>query len=531
MKTYQLFLLSILSGLLLTFAWFPNGFTPLIFIAFVPLLIVEHTVFQNPQKYKSLVVFVCSFFTFLIWNILTTWWVKNASLGGAAMAISCNALLMSLVFALFHKTKKRIGEKYGVIIFICFWITFEFFHLRWDLSWPWLTLGNAFADTPDWIQWYEYTGAFGGSLWVLLINVLVFKNITKSGFRISIKKNIVIISLLIAPVLLSYLVKFMSANSEKKNIQVVIVQPNIDPYNDKFSGTYAEQLQTMLDLAQQKADSTTDYLIFPETALTENIWENQLTQSASIKTLQDFNKRYPKLKIIIGAATAKVYEQNEPLSSTARKFTNDDSYYDSYNTALQLDNYNPIQIYHKSKLVPGVEKMPFPFIFKYFEKFAIDLGGTAGSLGTQEERTVFTSSDKDSKAAPVVCYESIYGEYVSDYVKNGATFISIITNDGWWGDTPGYKQHLKYATLRAIETRRSIARSANTGISCFINPYGNIQQATKWWTPDVISQKIQLNDQLTFYTRYGDYIARIGMYISLLILVYSSLIRLHIIKK
>jgi len=312
---------------------------------------------------------------------------------------------------------------------------------------------------------------------------------------------------------------------------VVAVQPNIDPYNEKFNSDAATQIRQMLDLADKKVDSTTDYLLFPETALTEYMWENDIYQSMSIKQVQAYLKKYPRLKIVIGASTVKRYRPEEQPSATARKFVDVDEYYDSYNTALQLDSSGRIQIYHKSKLVPGVEKMPFPFLFKYFENFALDLGGTTGSLGSQAERTVFVSPDKKTKTAPVICYESIYGEFVGQYICNGAQFISIITNDGWWGDTPGYKQHLKYGALRAIETRKWIARSANTGISCFINPKGELLQTTPWWQPAVISQKIELNNEQTFYTKYGDYIARAAFYASMLLLIYSFMIRFKIIKK
>lgn len=528
MKAFQLYILSLLSGLLLSFSWFPVGFTPLIFIAFVPLLIVENNVFKNELKFKSLTLFSCAYIAFFTWNIIVTWWVKNASLGGAAMAIISNAFLMTFVFLFFHKVKKRIGEKYGVLLFICFWIAFEFIHLDWDITWPWLTLGNVFAETPNWIQWYEYTGVFGGSLWVLVVNGLILKSFENSS---KLKSALFVFTVILVPILLSYAVKLFADKMWKGGISVVAVQPNVDPYNEKFVSSYQEQLVKMLELADQKVDSTTHYLLFPETALTEDIWENNLNQSWSIQYLQNYLKKYPQLKIVVGASTAKVYQQGEALSETARKFTNDAAYYDAYNTALQLDNSGNIQVYHKSKLVPGVEKMPFPFIFKYIENFAIDLGGTSGSLGMQDERTVFVSSDSLMHTAPVVCYESIYGEYVSEYINNGAQFISIITNDGWWGDTPGYKQHLKYGALRAIETRKWIARSANTGISCFINPLGDVLQATEWWKPAVIEQKITLNTDRTFYTKYGDYIARAAFYLSIFMIIYSLLIRFKILKK
>lgn len=534
MKTLQLLGLSLLSGLLLGLSWIPTGLAPLLFIAFVPLLIVEQSVFKNPLKNKSLTIFVCAFLTFLTWNFVATWWIKNASFGGAVLAFIGNSVLMSIPFLFFHQVKKRIGEKWGSFTFVCFFLAFEYWHLDGELSWPWLTLGNAFADTPNLIQWYEYTGMLGGSLWILVINALVFEIYKKyqvSGIRYQV---IALAAALIIPVAASYIISFSSAKFSKGGIQVVIVQPNIDPYNEKFTGSYEEQLTKMLQLAAQKTDSTTDYLVFPETALTEELWENQLKQSGSILTIQQFLKQFPKLKIITGASTAKAFQVDEKLSATARKFSGSNTYYDAYNTALQLDNSGRIQIYHKSQLVAGVERMPFPALFKPLEKFALDMGGTIGSLGTQTERTVFVSQDPmfaTIRVAPVICYESLFGEFVSKYIQNGAQFIAIITNDGWWGDTPGYKQHLKYGRLRAIENRRWVVRSANTGTSCFINPLGEIQQATEWWTPRVISQQIQLSNEITFYTRNGDYFGRYALYISLILVIFSIMLRFKIIKK
>ena len=171
--------------------------------------------------------------------------------------------------------------------------------------------------------------------------------------------------------------------------------------------------------------------------------------------------------------------------------------------------------------------MPYHAVFGFLDKFAIDLGGMSGSLGKQDERSVFTSpltplqrerGTRQLAVAPVICYESIYGEFLSGYIKNGAQLIFIMTNDGWWGDTPGYRQHLSYASLAAIETRRSIARSANTGISCFINQRGDISQQTNWWTPCAIKGTINSNSEMTFYVKHGDYIGRIAAYVAAFLL-------------
>ncbi|HEY0030673.1 MAG TPA: apolipoprotein N-acyltransferase [Bacteroidia bacterium] len=530
MKKYHLYLLSLLSGVLLSFSWFPNGLLPLLFIAFIPLLMVENVISQHPQQYK-VSLFLCSYLTFFTWNILTTWWLKNASIGGAVMAIFLNALIMAFFFSLFHRVKKRIGKWSGVL-FICFWVGFEYIHINWDLSWSWLTIGNAFANVPDIVQWYEYTGVLGGSTWVLLINVLIFTlilNFKRYSSKIKMRFAALLLCLLIIPLIISFFVGRSATRFDEGSVKTVIIQPNIDPYNEKFFDSFEEQLVKMLSLAAPEVDSTTEYLIFPETALTESIWEESLGESRSLQILSDFLKKYPRLKIVAGATTLKSFSSSEELSETARK--SGDGYYDIFNTAIQLDSSKTIQIYHKSKLVPGVETMPLQFIFKHFESLAIDLGGTVGSQGIQKERAVLASSDERMKAAPVICYESIFGEYVTEYVKNGANFIAIITNDGWWGDTPGYKQHLQYGRLRAIENRRWIARSANTGVSCFITPSGKILQATDYWVPAVIVGNIGLNNELTFYSKFGDYLGRIAMYTAFLLLIYSLLIRFNIIKK
>jgi apolipoprotein N-acyltransferase len=162
-------------------------------------------------------------------------------------------------------------------------------------------------------------------------------------------------------------------------------------------------------------------------------------------------------------------------------------------------------------LVLGVEKLPFTTIFPQLEEMAINLDGASGSLGIEKEaRTLYAN---EVTFAPSVCYESIYGDFISKQVKKGAELIFIITNDGWWGDTPGYKQHASFARLRAIENRRSIARSANTGISCMINQRGDVLQETGWWVPAVLTADLNKNSEQTFYAQHGDWLGKLCLYL------------------
>jgi len=520
---------AVLTGLLLTIGWCPLPFAPLLFIGFVPLLLVIDNIVEDNRKRKGLRHFGIVYFSLLLWNVGTTWWVYYSSDWGAVAAFFFNTLFMTTIFQFAYLTRKKWGAAIGNISLVVYWIAFEYLHLSWELSWPWLTLGFGIASFPSWMQWYEYTGVLGGSLWIMVANILIF-NLVKSAIKDKPfywkKRTIVILLFIFIPMEISLLI-YSSISETSSPVNVVIVQPNIDPYNEKFSGNDAEQLDKMLSLAAKQVDSSTDYVVFPETALAEAIWEEYLNESPSFKTIKKFIEPYPKLNFVCGMSSQKKYKEGEKLSETARKDNiNSNIYYDDYNASFQIDNSGKIQVYHKSKLVPGVEKMPYPKVFGFLGKFAIDLGGTTGSYGTQKERTVFNSVDGKWKVGTAICYESIYGDFLSEYLRNGASILFIITNDGWWYNTPGYRQHCNYGRLAAIEFRRDIARSANTGTSCFINQKGDIQQATKWWEPAVIKGTINANTEMTFYAKHGDYLGVLASILSVpaLLLLFGSML-------
>lgn len=523
MKKHKLLFLAVLSGIILFLGWPPYGFPVLLFFGFVPLLIIEDEICCDKEKHSKISIIKYIYLAFFIWNGTTTWWIFKSTIFGGFAALLVNPLFLTVPFYLFHITKRLFNRNESYISFIFYWITFEFLILDWDLSWPWLNIGNGFAAYPKLIQWYEYTGCLGGTLWVLILNVLFFfivKDIIIK--KINLRKNLKVATIctLALPVIISLSI-YYSYMEKKDPVSIVVVQPNIDPYKEKFGKVPpVNQLKKIIALAKTQIDKNTDFFIGPETAIPEGFWENHIKKAWCIDSLNNLIDSFPQLKIVIGLSSYKMFINGEGMTPTARPYPLINSYFfDVHNTAIFLDSTDKIQLYHKSKLVPGVEKMPFPKYLKFLDKFALNMGGSTGSYGIQKDRTIFKSVDNKFGIAPVICYESAYGEFVAKYVRNGANLIFIITNDGWWGNTAGYKQHLDYASLRAIETRRSIARSANTGISCFIDQRGDIIQRTEWWTPTSIKNIINANTKLTFYVKHGDYIGRILQYLSYLTII------------
>ncbi|MEJ6981779.1 apolipoprotein N-acyltransferase [Pedobacter sp. P351] len=503
-------------------AWPPIPFTSiLLLIAFIPLLLAVENIINSDAKGRGKKIFSLSFFTFAIWNTSCIYWVFNSlhSVMPAWVALLVSlipfglaSLLMAICFWLYYRLRLISGRMTSYIGLICIWLGYEFLHQTWDLAFPWMNLGNGFSNFHQIIQWYEFTGVYGGSLWVWIANIVGFEFYLTRRNKIAHKKNFgwSFIAIVLLPILYS-LTLYTNYQEKGTPSNVVVVQPNVDPYLKFGALPSSSQIQQLVRLSDSVAQINTEYFIWPETAIPEDVNEGLIHTNSNYLQVQSFLRKYPNANVLSGISSYLIYDS--ALTETARYLEQDNKYYDSFNAAIQIENSSRVQFYHKSKLVPGVEQTPFSSAMGFMKPLFAAFGGTTGGYGSQKEPSVFYSQGGIG-AAPVICYESIWGEYVSDYVKKGAQFIAIVTNDGWWGNTSGKDQHLLYAKLRAIESRRWVARSANTGISGFINQRGDITQRSKWWHATALKEDINLNDELTFYTTHGDYIARAACILS-----------------
>ena len=555
MKNVSKISLALLSGLLIAASWPTSGFTPLIFIAFVPLIFLEDNKTTRQQDNKRDGIFGLSFLTFLVWNSLTTWWVWNSTAAGSIAMILLNSTFMATTFWLYHITRKKIfHNKGGFFLLILFFLAFENLHLTWQLNWPWLNIGNVFSHNHTWVQWYEFTGTAGGTIWVLLANIFAYKvikrlqdykttrlqalvpepvegknqdlgtstsSVTEQNphtLSSSVPQLLLFLAVVLIPMITSKIM-YHSYKEKGEEVEVVVAQPNIDPWKEEFRLRASEILNRNFSVAEPLITEKTRFVVSPESTIHENIWLEKIKLYRSINESKLFS-RNNNITYVVGASTlGMAYDKND---FAARKFHDADEYYYSYNTALSINDTADIQIHQKSRLTPGVEMMPSWWFLRPIKNLAIDLGGTVGTLKSEDTVTVFDYGKY--KVAPMICYESVFGGYVTDFVRNGANMIFVITNDGWWGNTPGHRQHFEMSKLRAIENRRSIARSANTGISGFINQRGDVVECSNYWEPTALRNTINVNDEMTFYSRHGDYIYRVASFIAILVLCFTFVI-------
>ena len=522
MKKYLLVGLSVTGGFLSALAWSGWCSGLILLVSFVPFFIIENYLFVNRKRYSPNAFFIYVLPGFLIFSMITLGWIRVASIVAALTVIMGVSFLMSFTVWLAHIVRLRTGNLLSIISIISFFLGYEYFSLNFDLVTPWVNLGNGLAKDILFIQWYEITGTSGGTLWILLSNIVLSAILIKSDSAFIKSRTFLITWLLIItiPSLLSIIRYYSIRPGSGKESEIVIIQPNFDPYTTKFTIPFDKQLGKVISMAESGMSEKTRWVITPETTVDDPVNENETGKNIYINMLRDFVLRYPGAVVVTGMTTCILYSSSSERPTKSARFVDSlHTFYDHFNSALKIDTSEKIEIYHKSKLVPGIEKQFTTGPGKIISRILPYLGGSQWGYGTQDDRSIFNHSDSDVKIAPIICYESVFGKYVTDYVNKGANLLFIITNDGWWKNTNGYEQHLSYAYLRAIETRRPVARAGNTGISAFIDIRGRVISKTEWWTEAILKGTLTPETRITLYVKYGDWLLKFGTFSALIVLL------------
>lgn len=512
----------LLSVALLSMGWL--GLTGLFLpVAFVPLLWISAEAEDSRRGWWQ--TFRWALLCFVLWNAATIWWIWNATPVGPVAATLFSTFWNMVAFMTYHTVSKKAPRALASVLFVTAWIATEYLYTNSDFSWPWLTLGNGFSHDVWAVQWYEWTGVFGGSLWVLVCNLLIFHALRERSTR----RTLSAAAALLLPVVVSLVMWFTYHPTTERTATISTIQPKVDCY-EKFHGDDAAQEENLFQLLDEVPEGV-DFILLPETAVPGYYWEPVLstylyppeTGKVWVRLLGHLHKYHPEAMVVTGANTRQFYAAGVPHSDTARPYGQMGDYQEIYNTAIGINLDGLPQLHHKGKLVIGVEQTP-TWIFRALRFLVIDLGGTLGQIGEGTSGTAFDNNGL--KIGPAICYEGVYGDFFGDHVRKGAEVMAILSNDGWWGDTPGYRHLFSISRLRAIEHRRAVVRSANTGQSGFISPRGDVTGTMGWEERGVLTEEVPLNSQMTLYTRAGDYVGRIALYVSMLCVLYYAAYRI-----
>lgn len=520
MNKKKIFAIVMVSGLLQTLSWSATMvLAPLILVAFVPLLWFEDYVLEHRASFSKGAVFTYTYPAFLLFTFTQTWWISKSTPVGFIVPFY-EACFMSLVFVLYHYCRRASKYNTGSFFYlVLFWILFEFVQFKWDVNFPWLNLGNTFSSYPFLVQWYSVTGMEGGSLWILLVNIMIYLCIKE-------RKRYYLAAIVVAvPVIVSAVMWFTYKDEDTgKKADVVVVQPNLDPYEEQYELSPEDVVERVKRLATPLMDDKVDYVLMPESSIQEYAWEEMIDRVPSVLELGEWARAWKRAEVVAGMSSRRLLPDGVKTEA-AREFLDAKGfYYESCNIALDIPRsgrYEDFVLHHKTVLTVGVEKMPFKKYLPFVEKLALDLGGTIGTLGIDTNTVVFKSKTKDITCAAAICYESADGNYIREFANKGAQVLFVITNDGWWGNTAGHRQHFQFSRLRAIENRRYVARSANTGISGFISPRGEIVESTPYWEQTAIRKALPLNSKKSVFTKYGDLISKPLSFFAVMLFLYT----------
>lgn len=525
-------MLPILSGLLLGFSFPPSPFYSLAYIAFIPFLFI----FAETDSYLRLSFF--SYVFIFIFHLITLYWVGGYVVGKDIwMMVAGSALI--IIHPLFYipmilialLMRKKIGVFGGMIALAFFWVSFEYLHSLGEYSFPWLTLANSQAYDLNRIQIIEYISIYGLSLLILLFNVFTFMLIwiiAKQSLQQNLKRAIRIFILMLIIFFGTAIYGRYAFKKEQKissdKLRVGIIQPNFDPWekwDQKLNrwNSYDFQFKTYMNYSKFIKEQNPELIIWPETAIPFHILLPRY--STYLFELLQFVDSI-QIPILTGVPTSEYFDiNNAPV--TAQKIEGTDLYFESYNSIMFIKSKNKIEdIYRKTILVPFAERIPYAEQFRFLiEPLKWNVG--ISSWGKGNDTIVWnlnTKNGKQHKFAGMICYESVYPDYVREFVKKGAEFLIVITNDSWWGNTSGAYQHAAMASLRAVETRRYIVQCSNGGISMFVDPTGRQYSATKLYTIATFVDEIGTRSDKTFYIKYGNIFGIVCVIISLFFIIY-----------
>jgi apolipoprotein N-acyltransferase len=493
---------SLLSGILLALSFPGYGNSSLAFIGLVPLMFAV----QSASGKKAALLGLLAGFIFFM---LSMGWLHNLTGTVAGVALKASALLgyavLSLYCALYFIpiaiTVSICVKHWGVRAFrsnvrLMFsasmvWVAAEYLRSFLFTGFPWNSLGVSQYASPVLIQIADWGGVYIVSACIVWMNTALFITLSQyiGGIRARHYRPHGELMLGLLPVALSVaygLHILFNPPEPQKPVQVVLVQPNI-PQTEKWDREKDQQIRNTLEVLTETAARIdgTDLIVWPETAL------------------PDFVRVSAPSQDLVG----RMVELGFPLLVGSMDLGYSESTRVYYNSSILFGtNGAAIAKYDKQHLVPFGEYVPFPALMKKFTPIEVDFAaGRESTLVPLEGKAPFSV---------LICFEDIVAPLSVKAVRNGARWLVNQTNDAWFDPGAQSEQHLAHAVFRCIENRIPMARCCNTGITCTIDAFGNVERSLNPRSSGFAVNKIYPRPaelRQTFYTRHADAFARFAL--------------------
>ena len=501
------YVLSLCSAILLYISAIPSALWYLNFIAFIPFLSITDEVQKGTRPILNFALqLIVLLFAFYL--SVGFWVLQTAHLGfiiGILIVIPFLILLLPYVIIL---KRNRI---LAYIYFVTSWMAAEFIQNYFELGSPFYNLGHSLGANPKLIQWYSVTGAAGGTFWILIVNIALYSLIRRItvGKR-WISRAIIAICILVIPMLVS-ITMYYSYKEKGISSEILVVHPCTDNANVKYQLNIYDLLNIYLNIALPQITDQTDYVVFPETAITNTGWIKDYNRNLVFQHWFQQTANFPKLKLVTGAIAYEAIPNVEKIKHYKkipgiRYSEKYKRWYYTYNTALQLEVGQPVQMRVKEGLVPYQEYAPYPRILPRMSPVGIDF-----QFSKREDNCMVFTSSNQQKTAALICYETVYSNLFAQATHQGAQAFFVLLNEGWYSKIKVSRQFLQLSVIRAIENRRSIAHCSNLGISAVINQRGDIIKQTQSKQATFLKSSIYMNRNKTIASVFGNYIGIIAI--------------------
>ena len=507
----------LVSGVALGLSFPPFPLYGLAWVALVPLLIRWSRLPLGWMLLRE------TYSTFLVMAAIAGHWVLFHEQALTALTSGLGLLLvplpMTVPFILSALVKRRFGVKVGFAALVAMWLGLEFVVTHGPAALPWLLLGHTQAEAVLFNQFADVGGVGALTLWLWLVNGAVFFLLDTKGVPARVGTGVALAALVLAPVFYGTW-RLDRLETPSDYASVGIVQPAVSPeeWADVTNGARVDLLASLSRrMVREAGASSPDLIVWPETALPvyfDARRQRQLYERLGAWTAEQGTA------LLTGAITR--YDSAPALTVepvVAERYAEVTPY---YNSAL-LFGPGPTQQYDKIHMIPFAERVPLVEWRAALAALGVASGGV-GAYGLGQERTLFAAGEHTFGS--LICYESLFGDHARRLVERGAEFLVVLSQDGWWGESAGYQQHLALSRLRAIETRRAVVMSAVTGTSGVIAPDGRVTPTADWMEQKAAIVSVPALSGTTYYAEHGDWLGRLGLLASALALIAWLLVTL-----